>query len=268
MIARQNTRIIIADAHVHFHDCFNLSTFLSSALKNFSRDGSQTVDRTSALFLTESAGKNVFQALADAAQDPCSADGWTWQRTQEECSLYAYNSQRQGVFLLAGRQIVTQENLEILALITNRRFEDGCSLESTVQKIWAAGSIPVIPWGVGKWMGQRGALLTEFLATSPFPVFLGDNSGRPVFWRKPPHFKQAQAKGWQILPGTDPLPLASEASRPGSFGFTVSGTLSPEKPGEQMKQILLNPETQPQPYGALESPWRFVRNQMAVRLVI
>ncbi|MGF1480877.1 MAG: hypothetical protein ACFB4I_15560 [Cyanophyceae cyanobacterium] len=262
----QNAHQIIVDAHVHVHDCFNLDALLSAAVQNFNCCVSQH-NSTAVLFFTEVTGKNYFQKLiADRDKAKLLSKEWSFQRTQENVSLYADNSLRQGIYLMAGRQIVTQENLEVLALITEQQFEDGEPLEITVQKILSAGSIPVIPWGVGKWIGQRGTFLQDFLATHHFPVlFLGDNGGRPIFWRSPPHFKQAQAKGWRVLPGTDPLPLASEASRPGSFGFTVTGTLSSKKPGQQMKQMLLNPETQLQPYGSLESPLRFLRNQIAIR---
>ena len=77
--------------------------------------------------------------------------------------------------------------------------------------------------------------------------------------------KKAEEKGLRILPGTDPLPLASECCRPGSFGFTIQGSLSLEEPGEHIKQMLLNPKICLEPYGSLETPFRFIRNQLAIR---
>ncbi|MGB7439423.1 MAG: hypothetical protein WA919_00010, partial [Coleofasciculaceae cyanobacterium] len=176
------------------------------------------------------------------------------------------NNLGQGIFIIAGRQVITKEKLEVLALITDKFVEDGLSLETTIQSVISAGGIPVIPWGVGKWIGRRGKLLSKLLTENNFPtLFLGDNSGRPIFWLQPIYFQQAKKQGLRVLPGTDPLPLASEASRPGSFGFTIQGSLSREEPGKQLKQMLLDSTVSINNYGYLETPWRFVSNQLGIR---
>jgi len=130
-----------------------------------------------------------------------------------------------------------------------------------------SGAIPVIPWGFGKWVARRGKILRNFLEKNQFsPLFLGDNGGRPGFWPRPSYFKKAEENGLRVLPGSDPLPLTSESSRPGSFGFSFQGTLDPRHPGMDIKKILLDPKTHLQPYGSLENPYRFAYKQLAIRL--
>ncbi len=268
-----NQQLIIADAHVHLYDCFDLTKLLNSAWDNFQSFAEQQDYQdnfSTVLLLTEIGTQDCFNKFFVAPESQINQnivqDEWTFHSTQEDLSLYASKQNRQGIFVIAGRQIVTAEKLEILALITNETFADGLPLEATIKSILAVGGIPVIPWGFGKWMGKRGKLLHDFLANSNFPMlFLGDNGGRPVFWQKPPHFQQAETKGLRILPGTDPLPLASEYYRPGSFGFALQGELSTEEPGKQLKQMLLDSTTNIQAYGSLENPWRFIRNQLAIR---
>ena len=260
---RKNNQLIIADAHVHLHDCFDLEHMLNSALnnfQNFSKLKGYHDNFNALLFLTEIGKRNKFFQLRNYTKTNKTLiknklKNWDIYQTQEEVSLSVSN-----------QQIVTAEKLEVLALITNQDFEDSLSLEETIEKIVSVGGIPVLPWGVGKWIGKRGKILNEFLTKSNSPIlFLGDNSGRPIFWLRPSYFQQAEAKGLKILPGTDPLPLIGESSRPGSFGFMIQDSLSKEKPGAHIKQILLRSNQSLEPYGSLENPFRFIRNQLAIR---
>ncbi|MEM9907111.1 MAG: hypothetical protein AAF921_19010, partial [Cyanobacteria bacterium P01_D01_bin.44] len=260
------------DTHVHIYDCFNLDAFLESAWHNFHRHASKYdagPDFTGVLLLTETRHENWFTSLLHPAQRGGAAlsTRWSFQRTSETGAVCASNSQGQRLYLMAGRQVITAEKLEVLALISDQTFSDGLSTEATIQSIQAGGGIAVLPWGVGKWLGKRGQLISALLQQNQLsPLFLGDNRGRPQFWLRPRYFEMAQQQGGRILPGTDPLPLASEGSRPGSFGLVCPERLNPEKPGEHLKSMLLNPEVSWQTYGRLEKPWRFVRNQIALRV--
>ena len=151
------------------------------------------------------------------------------------------------IYIVAGRQIVTAEGLELLALGTDQLFEDGLPASSALTAVRASGALPVFPWAVGKWLGKRGKILSDLLSRelrsnesatdgSSADLYLGDNSGRPIFWHNPSHFKQARALDMHVLPGTDPLPFADEAKRVGSFGFVVHGSLSDEHPVDDLKR--------------------------------
>jgi hypothetical protein len=263
--------LILADAHVHLHDCFTLEQLLESALRNFSQfSQSKQMKFQGALFLVEMANQSYFNQFLHkilSQKHDYSVGQWRLYRTQETSSMIASHFSGQKIFIFAGRQIVTSEKLEVLALITDQNFSDGMSLKETIEKILSVGGIPVLPWGVGKWIGKRGNLLKDILHTQPLPlVFLGDNSGRPMFWFRSPYFEKAKEQGLRILPGTDPLPLPSECRRPGSFGFKVQGSLSQQRPGEDIKSLLLDNSKEISSYGSLENPFRFFRNQLAIRV--
>ena len=265
---KTNSSILI-DTHVHIYDCFNVTELLQSAWNNFySHQSSEHF--TGVLLLTETAKDHWFsQTSARIKEQPTqslSLGSWTLTLTEEDTSMQASNLQGQQLWLIAGRQIITAEKLEVLALITAQTFADNQPLERTLQSIQSTGGIAVLPWGVGKWIGKRGQLIDDLLCHQrPASFFLGDNSGRPQFWPRPAYFQKIEQQGRQILPGTDPLPIASEATRPGSFGLSFPGTLTAGTPAEQIKAMLLSPATAWQPYGTLEAPLRFVRNQLAMR---
>lgn len=190
-------------------------------------------------------------------------DGWRFSHTEEAFTLLAGKNDAD-LLLIAGRQIVTAEKLEVLALVTDHKFRDGLPVEETLRQVVAQGALPVLPWGVGKWLGRRGALVGRALRSPLAPhLFLGDISGRPALWPRPALFGQAEERGIAVLNGTDPLPLATEAGRVGSFGSSLRGPLPPQRPGRAILRLLR--EQAPVPYGAAETASRFLRNQMALR---
>ena len=268
--------MILIDAHVHIYECFDLETFLDSALKNFKAEAArcgQEDSFTALLLLTETAKENWFHRLTGYAGGQSgtgtkSVGNWTFHRTNENSSLHARCGSTQDVFLIAGRQIVTAEHLEVLALATARTFRDGSPVMELIEAVKKSGAIPVIPWGFGKWIGKRGMVLTKTLnSPEASGLFIGDNANRPALWPQPSHFKLAASKGIRVLPGSDPLPFASEYWRPGSFGFSVHGSIIPEHPGRDLKRILLDATKRFEPYGHFEHPWRFFRNQSAIQII-
>ena len=268
--------MILVDAHVHIYDCFDLRIFLDSAFANFRAEAARLGHgdaSTAILFLTETARENWFQRLKEYTCQGFEAGGkatsqWSFHRTSEDCSLCAKEAGDKNLFLIAGRQIVTAEDLEVLALATDKVFEDGAPLEEVIRTVRGSDAIPVVPWGPGKWMGKRGKILRQILnGPEVTGFFLGDNGNRPSFWPNPSHFRLAEKKGIRILPGTDPLPFASESCRPGSFGFLVNDSISPAYPAKDLKRILADQTTFLQPYGRLENPWRFFLNQISMQIL-
>ncbi len=261
---------ILIDSHVHIQTCFSLDTFFNSALINFKR--ARLGNGPFVLMLTETVSTRYFPLLAQELGNRCvqnqSTSPWRVKQTAEKQSLYIDSGDGEGIFIIVGHQLVTREGIEVLALMTPESPGEGHSLLATVQAIGAGGGIPVLPWGFGKWMGRRGEILQNFLDEGNFSIlFMGDNSGRPNFWPEPYFFKKAKDMGLTVLPGTDPLPFASEVDRAGCFGCSVQGLFDPEKPAQSLKRILLQLPAQPQTYGTLETPYRFVRHQVAMQFV-
>jgi hypothetical protein len=256
--------LIIADGHVHIHECFDFRRLLDQALNNFRREAGRPF--LGLLFLTDINAERGFLTLRKKLAEQGGEqrlDPWTIQTTGEDLSLAAQLSQEERLFLIAGRQVKTAEGLEVLALGALDPLEEGKSLIGLAQKIILSGGLPVIPWGVGKWFGARGDLVKNIIEKNEVrPIFLGDNGNRPLFWPWPKYFELAKEKGISLLPGSDPLPFPSEIEKIGRFGFKISGSINPEYPGRDIKRLLLDPATKPEIYGSLERPFRFFRNQL------
>ena len=263
--------MILVDAHVHLYECYDLSEFLTSARTNFSREACRrkhNANFSAFLLLTDAANQNSFNRLTHYATSQKQVGNYLIKITPDKNTLLATHIIDDGrLYLVAGRQIVTAEKLEVLALFTNTNFKEGAPLAQTVKLIEKKGGIPVIPWGTGKWLGKRGKILTEFISKYQNNIFLGDNGGRPTFWPTPSHFKYARRIGMQILPGSDPLPFSTESKRAGSFGFTLNTSVNDKYPSENLKKALGKKDVVIKPYGKLESPLHFFRNQIAMQIV-
>ncbi|MBN4063218.1 hypothetical protein JYT79_00400 [Cardiobacterium sp. AH-315-I02] len=266
-----DTGTLLVDAHVHIYSCFDINKLLDAALYNFARAAkklSLNHGYTGVLLLAETSRDNWFQraSMLDAS------GRWQIEKTLDKTVLQARpltdNAENKSIiYIMAGRQVATAEGLELLALVTDRSFEDGLSLTSALNAVRDQDAIPVLPWAVGKWLGERGQILSSLLkAEAHSDLCLGDNSGRPVFWRNPLHFRQAKTINMRLLPGTDALPFSNETDRVGSFGFMMQGKLSNKQPAIDFKQLLRNKTLPITAYGQLEMPLRFFINQVRLRI--
>jgi len=259
--------LFLCDSHVHIYDCFDLDLFFDSSWNNFYHQAQLQFPQTdfcAILLLTEAKLDHWFLKLR-GNQTP--AGNWSFHETNESSSLFAQNTDGHKILIINGRQIVTSENLEVLALATTNELPDGKPIASVVE--WAINNdaIPVIPWGFGKWWGSRGRVLTRLLDSfSADELFLGDNSGRPWFLGKPSHFAVAESEQRRILPGSDPLPFQSESKRPGSVGFSFTGTLDINAPAKCLRDLLKDPNTTIATYMHRERLIPFVRNQVAMQI--
>ena len=269
--------MIFIDAHVHIYDCFNLDSLFNAAYENFHRATQlhAPVSKTNIFFLllAEGTSSNFFESLLQNAQNqktgPNLLTDWLIHPTSEKSSLIiqAKNNTEHSLILAAGRQYITREKLEILALLSDGVIQEGLSLSDSVKAICKINGIPVIPWGVGKWLGRRGGLLKDYLQNidcNNKKIYLGDNGGRPFFWPPSSHFHIASQKGINNFAGSDPLPLTNEYNKPGSYGVFCEGNIDLETPCRDLKQLLSETDKL-HPYGNQESFFRFFLNQLAIR---
>ncbi len=266
------TSITILDAHVHIHDCFDLSAFFDNACENFRRHttaGTSSGEIHGVLLLTESHGVEHYNALRKSADAGSSASGrWKVSQNDEAESLrVAKDGDAARLSIIAGRQIVTAEKLEILALGHPHSYADGKPIRKVIADVQSAGAICVLPWGFGKWTGSRGRIVRELLEDNfGENFFLGDNAGRLGLWPAPSEFRTAATKRIRLLPGSDPLPYARGVSSVGGFGLIIDKPVSWNRPFHDLRPLLLDRQVNLQSFGTLEHVFPFVRNQLAMQL--
>lgn len=238
---------IMLDAHVHLHSGVPPQTALRRAHRRMTAQGGP--DSLAVVLLAEQTGCHAFQSLRPSARP-----------TQEEESLWLDHDGSM-LLVIAGRQVVSAEGLEILAQATSAQFEDGLPATELLRAMRAVDAIVTLPWGVGKWLGARGRLVDDLLqADQPEALLLGDNGGRPAFWPEP------RFRARPVLRGSDPLPISGDGRRIGTFGTVLRGTLSQDRPARDLRRLLRRPGERLEPYGTLASPFRFLSNQLRLRM--
>ena len=232
--------MILIDAHVHIYDLFDLELFFESALKNFSRQAEAMPhqgDVSCFLLLSETPECNAFAELSELIGEEGNTP-WRLTEVEPGLCLLLEHGLWPGLYLyiVAGRQLVVEEGLEIAALFTGAEFENRLSFGETFAAITETGGIAVCPWGVGKWLGERGRILREMILRYP-KLYLGDSGGRPAIWRKP-SFLEDSATGKPVLSGTDPLQISGEERRVGSFGCLLAGGVDKRRPASSLREII------------------------------
>ncbi|MES1245469.1 MAG: hypothetical protein ABUT39_27945 [Acidobacteriota bacterium] len=248
-----SSSVALVDAHVHFHDCYDLQAFLEGALRNIRKGADELglTQWTGFLLLAESAGARWFQRWRD---DP------RFEATREAESRVALER----LVLIAGRQIVTRERLEVLALGRDLEVPDGLPLRDTLERVRESGALPVLPWGFGKWWGRRGRVVAEALRQDG-ELFLGDNGGR--LGPDPALFRRARKLGVRLLPGSDPLPFSRHAGLAGSYGFVLPHAVDLDRPAETLLQRIRE-SGQPRAFGRRAGLPRFLRDQVGMQLEV
>jgi hypothetical protein len=217
------------------------------------------------LMLTEGSRANYYNALLDRPE-AATALGWQVTATDNGGAMILRRGPRDTMVILPGRQIVTAERLEVLALGCRREFPDGQPIGKVLDAVVHSNATAVIPWGFGKWWGSRGRALLDILRSdSAPPFFLGDNGGRLGLGRRPALFAEAEARGVFVLPGSDPLPFPSEAHRLGSYGFVLPGWEESARPAHALRTRLQRLSASPQVFGRRTTIRRFCRMQLAMQ---
>jgi hypothetical protein len=268
---------ILIDSHVHIHPDFPVDRFLDAAWDNFTRiaDRNEMSGNLSyVLALTEGNGIDIFTSLKQQSRLP--GDGapglavstvYEFFQTAEPDSLIARRGERT-IVLVAGRQIIRKENIELLSLLCSFKIEDKTlSLADLAKTVVDKGGLPVLPWGVGKWWGARGRVVAALLHSAiDFPLFLGDNGNRPTFWPEPALLRQSRDMQIPVLSGSDPLPLASHLMRSGSYGVLLpDGELFKDYPVASLHKMLISGK-EITGFGSRAGSLQFIIDQLRVNL--
>lgn len=257
--------VTVVDAHVHVHPNADVQMLLAAAALNLGAAAAKIGATTwqGILMLAEMRGADWFEEVERTRR---RFGPWSIESMAPDSLSIHFVAPGMRLTIIAGRQIVTTEGIEVLALATRARIEDGSSLTATIAAASKRDALVVLPWGAGKWLGRRGRLVNDVIGVGTSGVFAGDNGGRPLFWPEGSAFRLARSKGHPVLPGTDPLPLPREELRVGSFGFVLEGDLQTDSPGSEIRERVRSARPgEIRSFGQLQGPLHFFRNQMALR---
>ena len=252
------------DAHAHFYPCFDIGSYLASAVENFRRSATEPTDGVVGVLLlaTPQATDAPLAPLERAlAQLPAA-----WQVTRPDSTSILFRRDNQTIVCIAGRQLTTQENLELLMLCSDQPFPVQQPLAAAVSECLRMDAVPVVPWGFGKWWFRRGRVLRDYLQNASTNdtqrVFLGDSGCRPALCTPMPLRKTNRIS---ILAGSDPLPIPAHQHRVGCLGTALTAAIDLDQPTTWMRQQLSVVEDRHR-FGHLRSLPGFLADQLRIRI--
>lgn len=207
------------DAHIHIYHCFDEARMLDAAAANVA--GYDKGEGTGVLALTETSQFDVFRRWRDEGV----VGPWRLRGGLDPAMLIAERDGGGRLIILAGRQIVTEGRLGVLALGADASYPDGKPVEASIGMAREAGAVPVVSFGIGKWHLRRGRLVDDLIASAePGELGLGDIAARPLIpGYTPRQFRDAAERGLTILPGSDPLILCASQDVVCSYCTRVDG---------------------------------------------
>ena len=217
--------MLILDAHVHVYPFYNQATLLNGAAERLGAMASQ--GDTLGIVLVEREGVDVFGDWA-AGRLP---EGWS-ATPLDGRSIRLVSDEERKLYVFAGRQIACRERLEILGIGTRVAVKDGVRCEEAIEAVEGDGGLPVLSWGVGKWLFGRARTVRSLLRDhAPDALALCDTSLRPVFWPKPSVMRGGIRP---VLCGSDPLPRAGEESQAGRYACGVTMDFPSAEPAARL----------------------------------
>lgn len=211
--------MLIADTHVHVYPSYDAAAALEYAYRKLISFGRQDAACHAGLLLVERYDCFFYRNLISGETAP--PVGFSIKPTAETGAIVLENVARNiRIILFAGRQIVTADGIEVLALTVDADIADRQPTATTLALIREAGAIPVLSWAPGKWMDRRGKIIRDIIEQhGKESLALGDTSLRPIGWPTPGLMKRARKKHIPILAGSDPLPIAGEENIMGSYAI-------------------------------------------------
>lgn len=259
---------LVVDAHVHIYPFMHIRVLLDAAGRNLFRLGGAGggAERLGMLLVADPEGVTGYERLLS---EPGGQNHGGWRREHGDGRSVTFR--RAGgcsITAIRGQQLITREGLEVLGIGCGASLPSGLPLADMVERIRGARGWAILAWGAGKWLGRRGRELTRLIESEAGrpDVMLADNGGRPRTWSRIRQFEAAAERGMRVVAGTDPLPLAGEEQRIGSYGFRIrAGDDGGSAPHEQLRHAL-EADTPVEILGRPMPVRGFVTNQLKLRL--
>ena len=238
---------ILFDGHVHVYPNLDLSLMIKNTLKNAiiaQRTSSNRDDAVKMWLLAERSDCSIFENLTQLPE----INGFTVHKTKEDNSLLIKTADTKEpiLYILAGRQIISKNNLEICCLGSRYSKEDRTLTEAElVEEISNSGGVAALNWAPGKWFGSRGKIVKNiFNSLSPQQLLICDTTMRPSFWPTPKLMAGAVKNGFKVIGGSDPLPFEGEEKVIATYASIVKGEFDYDRPAESLKKMLIGPTAQ------------------------
>ncbi len=229
--------LIAADTHVHVYPCHEPGGMIAHAIQCLDNHAGD-VPHVNVLCLSERRDCRWFAELcADGGESMLG--GYSIRPAASPHALIVSEGDVPRLYVLAGRQVVTAEGVEMLSLACGADVAEGAPAEQTVQAILSAGGVPVVGWAPGKWLFSRGRVVRALIdGAKRDELLIGDTVMRPQGTPEPSLMARARSKGLSVIAGSDPLPMGGEDQYVGTYCSLFDGEFDPQKPAESVRRAL------------------------------
>lgn len=230
------------DGHVHFHRCLSVADALDAAVANLGRRRSGARGPTpppagtpaGVLWLVEARGERASERLRNVGE---RTGRWRIEEL-DEATWQFHRDDGARVTVIRGRQVRTEEDLEVLLVGAPEAAVEGRPLREVVETWIERPVLVLLPWGFGKWWGRRGRLVAEtYAAFAGAGLRLADTGVRPAWLAEPAIFGRSTDDGRPVFTGSDPFPFPDRAGTLGSAGFVAPG-VSADARWAEMREAL------------------------------
>jgi hypothetical protein len=238
-----NPSPVILDAHVHLYPCYDLTRALDGLRSRLGQwADSESHDTRYLAMVAERVGNPTLKELIDG---PRTQSGGTWTATAAdgEAAWLCRNASGAELTLIVGRQFVTREKMEILALGSHPTRWDGLPIRQIIENLRAEGQVPILPWSPGKWLFERGRIARDLVEQMGPALALCDTAIRPRQIPASTIFRLARQAGCRILAGSDPLPVPGEEAGLGGYANGLPEANPTGNAVEIVQDILKNPSS-------------------------
>ena len=266
---------VFLDAHAHLYPNHDTDRWLQSLVQNVHAIVPHV--NTAAAFITESDNEGSWQRLVENPEH-------AWPITRcEDGSAWLTNPDTTApvttLLLVRGRQLVTAERLEVLAVMGDLEAIDAADpgsmeLSELIQCVDQHGGLAIVPWGFGKWSGSRGKRVQAWLDTRTRAHgngWLADSGGRPS-WLSSKFISQWFDHEFVDIAGSDPLRLNGHETNVARCGIEVQIDIdlySNAHPGQALIGFITKLNNRSVHYRFLArrpGVFQFVRDQVALRI--
>ena len=217
--------------------------------------------------LVERSDANFFDQISQSPEN-YENGGLKYKKGKDDLTIVIEQNGQPILYIFAGRQLVTKEELEVLSLISNLNIPDRQkSIDEVIQAVIDSGGIPTLNWAPGKWFFNRGKIIArQIQEKSTNDLFIGETTLRNTLWPEPKLVKQARKKGFPIIAGSDPLPFKGEENSIGSFGFLIEGEFDSEKPAQSLRDLMNSKGKDIRIIGKRNDIFTFARRQYKIMM--
>lgn len=246
--------MVFFDSHVHIYPDYSLDILFDSFWSNSTSFAGAGDYRVMAVMLRS------FQDSLSGLLASFSPSAWKICEGPE--GSFAARSGEREIIILPARQVAAREKIEALGIFGEKAVPDGLPLDETIRRLSDSGYLPVLAWGLGKWLFKRSRFVRSAIdgASSVRDLMLGDSALRPSFWGTPLPMRLAAGKGLRIIHGSDPLPVKGDEANAGRYASLLNADVNPSAPASSLLNLLLSEDTVVTAVGKRHSPVEMLRH--------